>query len=491
MNRYFSVDLGADSGRCMVGTLENGRLVLEELHRFPTQYFLLEGTLRWNIYRFYEEILTGLRKYAARYGKELCSIGVDTWGCDYGLFDADDRLLDLPYSYRDSRVTGSLEKVLPHKKWLYEKTGIQFLEFNTLNQLIREYENPKSRVKEAARFLFMGDSLHLLLGAPPACEYTTASISMMVDTKEKKWDREILDRFNIPAALCPKLCFAGEVIGVLRGDIADNTGINRGVRIITPAVHDTASAALAIPAKGDDFAYISSGTWSIFGTELDQPVLDQTACDLNISNSGGALGKSLFLKNVMGLWILQQSKRSWNRTNPDLDYNTIMAMAEKARPFFAFIDPDAPAFFNPEDMPEAICAYLEKTRQGEVKPDDIGTISRIIYESLALKYRNVLERIQRAAHKTIRIIHVVGGGSKDRLLNTFIASAAALPVKAGPSEGTAMGNLLLQAYGAGELSSIGQIREIVAASTEIQNFEPTDTGRWQESYGRFLVTLGL
>jgi rhamnulokinase len=308
---------------------------------------------------------------------------------------------------------------------------------------------------------------------------------MMVDTREKKWDRDILDCFNIPAALCPRFCFAGEVIGVLSDDIADSTGVNRGVRIIAPAVHDTAGAALAIPAKGDDFAYISSGTWSIFGTELDEPVLDRTACDLNISNSGGALGKSLFLKNVMGLWILQQSKRCWNRTKPDLDYDTIMAMAENARPFFAFIDPDAPGFFNPGDMPEAICAYLKKTGQGEVKPDDIGTIGRVVYESLALKYRNVLERIQRAARKEIRIIHVVGGGSKDRLLNTFIASASALPVKAGPSEGTAMGNLLLQAYGAGDLSSIREIRDVVAATTEIRDYLPAEEDEWEKAYTRF------
>ncbi|MDR1174863.1 MAG: rhamnulokinase [Treponema sp.] len=485
MNRYFAVDLGADSGRCITGTLKNGKLVTEELHRFPTRYFLLDGSLRWNIYRFYEEILEGLRKYAARYGKELYSIGVDTWGCDYGLFDAGNRLLDLPYSYRDERVIGSLEKVLPHKEWLYEKTGIQFLEFNTLNQLIREYENPKSRVTQASTFLFIGDILHTLLGAPPVCEYTTASISMMVDTREKKWDRDILDCFNIPATLCPRLCFAGEVIGVLSDDIADSTGVNRGVKIIAPAVHDTAGAALAIPAKGDDFAYISSGTWSIFGTELDEPVLDRTACDLNISNSGGALGKSLFLKNVMGLWILQQSKCCWNRTKPDLDYDTIMAMAENARPFFAFIDPDAPGFFNPDDMPEAICAYLKKTGQGDVKPDDIGTIGRVVYESLALKYRNVLERIQKAARKEIHIIHVVGGGSKDRLLNTFIASASALPVKAGPQEGTAMGNLLLQAYGASDLSSIREIRDVVAATTEIRGYLPAEEDEWEKAYARF------
>jgi rhamnulokinase len=485
MNRYFSVDLGADSGRCIAGTLENGKLVMDELHRFPTQYVSLWGTLRWNIYRFYEEILTGLRKYTAKYGSGLCSIAVDTWGCDYALFDADGRLLDLPYSYRDSRVIGSLEKILPHNAWLYEKTGIQFLEFNTLNQIMREYEDPKSRIKEAALFLFMGDALHTLLGAPPLCEYTTASISMMVNTRKKNWDAEILERFGIPFKICPKLCFAGDSIGFLRDDIADSVGLERGVRIIAPAVHDTASAALAVPAEGDDFAYISSGTWSIFGTELDEPALDKTACDLNISNSGGALGKSLFLKNVMGLWILQQSKRCWNKIMPELDYNTIMSMAKSARPFSAYIDPDAPDFFNPDNMPEAICAYIGKTGQGKAEPDDIGTLSRIIYESLALKYRNVLERIQTAAGKKINIIHVVGGGSKDRLLNSFIASATGLAVRAGPSEGTAMGNLLLQAYGAGDLSSISRIRGVVAATADMDSFEPADRDEWKKAYGRF------
>jgi rhamnulokinase len=485
MNRYFAVDLGADSGRCIAGTLENGTLVMEELHRFPTRYFSVDGTLRWNVYRFYEEVLEGLKKYAAKYGSELCSIGVDTWGCDYGLLDKDNRLLDLPYSYRDERVIGSLAKVLPHKEWLYGKTGIQFLEFNTLNQLIKEYENPKSRVTQASTFLFIGDVLHTLLGAPPCGEYTTASVSMMVDTLKKRWDEEILNRFNIPVSLCPALCFAGDKIGVLRDDIADGAALKRGVRIIAPAVHDTASAALAIPAAGDDFAYISSGTWSIVGAETDAPMLDQTACDLNISNSGGALGKSLFLKNVMGLWILQQSKRWWNKKKPDLDYNAIMILAKAAKPFAGSIDPDAPEFFNAADMPGAVSDFLRKTGQPAVDPGDIGAVSRIVYESLALKYRYVLERIQKALGKKIHVIHVCGGGSRDNLLNGFIASATNMTVKAGPSEGTAMGNLLLQAYGSEDVSSLQEIRQIVASATDITVFEPADTLLWERGYEKF------
>jgi rhamnulokinase len=486
MKRYFAVDLGADSGRCMAGWLENGRLVMEELHRFPTQYCLLEGTCRWNIWRFYEEILTGLKKYAAAFGRELHSIGVDTWACDYGLLDKDNRLLDIPYSYRDSRVVGSLKKILPHKNYLYEKTGIQFLEFNTLNQLMREYENPKSRIAQAACFIFMGDVLHTLLGAPPRCEWTTASISMMADTKNKVWDDDIFHKFNIDTNIKPILCFGGDRIGTLRDDIADSAGINHGVAIIAPAVHDTASAALAIPATGDDFVYISSGTWSIVGTELDKPVLDKAAMELNISNSGGALGKTLFLKNVMGLWILQQCKKQWNKTQPDLGYNEIMSLAKKAKPFFAFIDPDDGSFFNPDNMPQAVCDYISKTGQTPLSPDDISTVSRVIYESLALKYRNVIERIQTTTAKKLSVIHVTGGGSKDALLNSFIADAANMVVKAGPQEGTAIGNLLLQAYGCGDVSSIGGIRKIVAASVDTAYIKPARTDEWEKAYKRFM-----
>jgi rhamnulokinase len=486
MKRYFSVDLGAESGRCMAGTLEGGKLVLEELHRFPTRGILVMGSLKWNIYRFYEEILTGLRKYAERYGGELCSIGVDAWGVDYGLLDRNKRLLGLPYCYRDSRIAGTAAKVLPHKEWLYRKTGIQFLEINTLNQLIAEKEEPGSLLGQSGGLLFIGDLLHMLLGASPACEYTVASISMLVNTGEKRWDSEIFERFDIPAALQTPLCFAGDTIGFLRDDIADNAGLNRGVAIIVPGVHDTASAALAIPAADEDFAYISSGTWSIAGIELDKPVLNEAACEMNISNSGGVLGKSLFLKNVMGLWIIQECKRQWNKTRPDLDYNGIMALAERARPFFAFIDPDDDVFFNPDNMPAAICAYLKKTGQPGAEEGDAGVIGRIVYESLALKYRYVLERIRRVTNKKIGALHIIGGGSKNILLNAFIAGALNVPVLAGPAEGTAMGNLLMQAYGCGDVSSITQIRKIVAASTEIGKFEPADSATWQEAYERFL-----
>jgi rhamnulokinase len=489
MKRYFSVDLGAESGRCIAGTLEGGKLILDELHRFPTQGFLVGGSLRWNIYRFYEEILAGLRKYVEKYGSELASIGVDAWGVDYGLLGPNGNLLALPYCYRDSRIAGTGAAVLKHKDWLYRKTGIQFLEFNTLNQLIAERADRNSPIDQSEGLLFIGDLLHMLLGASPVCEYTIASISMLVNTAEKRWDNEIFERFNIPLKLQTPICFAGDKIGILRDDIADSIGLSRGTVIVAPAVHDTASAALAIPAADEDFAYISSGTWSIAGIELDKPVLDETACGMNISNSGGVLGKSLFLKNVMGLWIIQQCKKQWNRARPDLDYNSIMVMAEQAGPFAAFIDPDDDGFFNPPDMPAAISAYLKKTGQPVVDENDPGAVGRIVYESLALKYRYVLDRIQKATAKQIGVLHIIGGGSKNRLLNSFIAGAVNKPVLAGPAEGTAMGNLLMQAYGCGDLSSIAEIRRIVAASTELEKFEPA--GNWQEAYDRFLRTLRL
>jgi rhamnulokinase len=489
MNRYFAIGLGADSGRCVAGTLEKGKLIMEEIHRFPTRYFRFEGADRWDLVRIYEEILEGLRKYSAKFGPELSSLACDGWACDYGLFDASGRLLDLPHSYRDSRVSGSLLLTDPYREWLYAKTGIQFLEFNTLNQLLIEYADPQSRVRNASCFLFIGDTIHAMLGAPPRCEWTTASISVMADTKRKKWDDEILTEFKIPRSICPQLCFAGETIGKLRKDLTELSNVHGtgggDVRIVAPAVHDTASAALAIPAEGADFAYISSGTWSIFGTELDAPVLTPEACALNISNSAGALGKSLFLKNVMGLWVLQSCKRAWNKTQPDLSYNDIEQAARKAAPFAAFIDVDAADFFNPPDMPRAIMDYLDKTGQKKPAAGDYGAMARLVYEGLALKYRDVLDRIKKTAGKNVKVVHVVGGGSKDALLNEFVASSCGLPVVAGPAEGTAMGNLLLQAYAAGELHSIEEIRAVVAASTETTRFEPQHEDAWLEAYKTF------
>ena len=333
VKRHIAFDLGAESGRAIVGWLEDGKLVFEELHRFPTQGMAIRSTLRWNVYRFYEEMLAALKKYVAQYGSKLESIGVDTWGIDFGLLDAQGELLELPYHYRDARTAGT-DRVLEEKfgnRQVYEITGTQFLICNTLNQLIAAKRNGDRAAREAEQMLFMADLLHYFLCGSMSSEYTVASISQMMDTRKKRWSDELFDTFGIPRTLQTPIVYAGDCIGTLADEIASQAGLDTGVKIITPAVHDTASAATAVPTEGENWAYISTGTWCIAGLETGAPIINDESCRLSISNSGGAFGKNLFLKNVMGLWIIQQCKKEWNRQDPDLDYAGIMHDAEKSR----------------------------------------------------------------------------------------------------------------------------------------------------------------
>ena len=488
MSRHFAVDLGAESGRCVVGILQNGQLALDELCRFPTKALNLQGGLHWNIYRFYEEIITGLSLYVQKYGPELDSIGVDTWGVDFGLLDQDGQLLGLPFCYRDLRNEGT-EEILAAglgKDRIYELTGIQFLSINTLNQLAGAAARKDTQLDKAASMLFIPDLLHFLLGARKCCEFTDASISQLVNIHNKNWDDEIFNSFDIPVNMQEPICFAGDQIGSISDDIAAQTGLRQGIPIIAPAVHDTASAAAAIPASGENWGYISSGTWSLVGLELDKPVINEKSFSMNISNSGAAFGKSLFLKNVMGLWIIQQCKAAWCITHPDLTYPMIEDLAARAPAHQAFIDPDQSCFFHIGDMPQKICSYLEDSHQGSFDLSDIGSISRIIFESLALKYRYVLEQISQVTDKKIDVLHIVGGGCKNLLLNQFTADAMQIPVLAGPSECTAMGNLLIQAYGCGLLTSHDEIRTVVRNSENIKQFDPQDGTAWECANKRFL-----
>jgi len=491
MNKHFAVDLGAESGRCVVGIIENGILTLDELCRFPTQTLFICGEYKWNVYRFYEEIVKGLKEYVKKYGNELDSIGVDTWGVDYGLIDKSNKLLGIPYSYRDNRTQGTTDLIMENRNDIYSTTGIQFLEFNTLNQLISEKKSECSQLNIANNLLFIGDLIHSFLGARPTCEYTAASISQLVDTSTKNWDDKIFETYTIPKKLMTEIVFAGDIIGTLCKEIADDVGLKGDVKIIAPAVHDTASAIVALPAENENFAYISSGTWSIAGIELDEPVKNELSLEMNISNSGGVLNKSLFLKNVMGLWLIQQCKKQWNKINEKLEYSDIIKLASNAKPFSAFIDPDNQVFFNPVDMPEAISNYIFMSGQGKVDKNDIGTISRIIYECLAFKYHYVFQKICRVVDKKIEKVHIVGGGSKNEMLNQFVANVMNVEITAGPVEGTAMGNILMQAYGCKEVSSLNEIRRIVKNSNVINEFLPTSNESWTNAYDCFVEKCKL
>lgn len=490
--RYLAFDLGAESGRAIAGIFENGRLTLDELYRFPTQGLIVGGTLRWNIYRFYEEIIRGIKSYVKKYGPEVESIGVDTWGVDFGLLDQNGQLLGLPYHYRDAKNIGTdevLEAVYGRKK-IYDLTGVQFLPFNTLNQMCSLVRMEDVSLREAANILFIADLLHYFLTGKIGCEYTAATISQMYNVNGDGWEDKIFDAFSIPKSIKTKLIYAGDTIGPLHDEIAEETGLHKGVPVIAPAVHDTASAAVAIPALEEEgWAYLSSGTWSVMGLELDTPVINQDSFEMSLSNSGGAFKKNLLLKNVMGLWIIQRCKYEWNKSDPNLGYAGIMSRAEKAKEAAAIINVDDGRFFNPDNMPTEIANYLKETGQGEYDPADVGAISRIVLESLALKYKYVLSNIERAAGKKANTLHILGGGTQNTLLNQLTANATNMRVLTGPVEATAIGNIMMQAYGKGDFSSLAKIRQCVKESFGVNEYLPQNRDEWDRRYEQFLKIL--
>ena len=490
--RYLAFDFGAESGRAIVGLFENGRLTLDELCRFPTQGLMVNGTLRWNIYRFYEEIIKGIKSYVQKYGPEVESIGVDTWGVDFGLIDKNGQLLGLPYHYRDAKNVGTdevLEAVYGKKK-IYDLTGVQFLPINTLNQMCSLVKQDDVPLKEAANILFIADLLHYFLTGKIGCEYTAATISQMYNVSENSWEDKIFDAFSIPRQIKTKVIYAGDTIGALHDEIAEETGLKKGVPVIAPAVHDTASAAVAIPAFGEEgWAYLSSGTWSVMGFEVDKPVINQDSFEMSFSNSGGAFRKNLLLKNVMGLWIIQRCKHAWNKSNPELGYAEILGKVVKSKEVPAMINVDDGRFFNPDNMPVAIVDYLKETGQGTYDQDDVGIISRIVLESLALKYRYVLSNLERVASKKAKTLHILGGGTKNTMLNQLTANATGLRVLTGPVEATAIGNIMMQAYGKGDYLSLADIRQCVKESFGVDEYLPQDQKEWDRRYEQFLKIL--
>lgn len=493
MKRHLAFDFGAESGRAIVGWIEDGVLKMDEIYRFPTQSMFVHGSLRWNIYRFYEEIIRGLRRYVSKYGSELDSMGIDTWGVDYGFLADDGTVLEMPYQYRDARTKGTpeiMDEKLGRKK-VYDITGIQFMNINTLNQMISVKRDTPSRFDDAAGMLFIGDMLGYLLSGEKASEFTVASTSQMLDAYKKEWSGEIFEAFGIPDKFKTRIIFAGDTLGTVDDAIAKEVGLKAGVKIIVPAIHDTASAATAIPAEGGSWAYLSSGTWCMLGLETDGPVINDDSYELNISNSGGALGKNLFLKNVMGLWTIQQCKKAWIKRGYDIDYPEIVEKAKEAAPFAGFIDPDDELFFAPVDNIDAVKEYFAKTGQTGIDADDIGTIARIVYESLALKYRYVIERLKKATGSNVEVLHIIGGGTKNKLMNQFTSNALGVRAITGPAEATASGNLLLQAYGCGEISSLSELRSCVRRSNEFDYYEPEDTEAWEAAYTRFREVCGL
>jgi len=480
---HLAFDLGAESGRAIVGSIADGELSLDTVHRFPNGPVDVAGTLHWNALGLFQEMKAGLRAAAAQYGPPA-SLGCDTWGVDFALLSSQGELLSNPVHYRDSRTNGMLEvafDIVPRDE-IYKATGIQFMEINTLFQLLSMARRKSPLLGVADRMVMMAGLFHYLFTGNAVAECSLASTSQMYDPNAGQWAKALLDELGIPTAVLPEIVPCGSKVGVLRDAIATEAGVER-VDVIAPACHDTAAAVAAVPAKGEGWAYISSGTWSLMGAEIRKPMISDNALRFNFTNEGGVDGTFRFLKNIMGLWLVQQCRRRWERDGEALDYATLTKMAAEAQPFKAFVNPNDPAFLNPPDMPQAIVDFCERT--GQEKPETREEVLRCALESLALCYRATLMQLNETLGTKHEVLHVVGGGSQNDLLNQFTADACGIPVYTGPVEATAAGNILMQAVALGDLAGLEDLRQVVRNSFEVRAFEPREQDEWDEAFERY------
>jgi rhamnulokinase len=476
---YLAADLGAESGRLVLGRFEGERMTLEEVHRFPNAPVRLPDGLHWDVLRILGEIKDGIAK-AAKDGWRIESLGVDAWGVDFGLLDSDGRLISNPYHYRDPRTEGMQERAFGRmpKEQIYETTGIQFMPINTLYQLLAMEDSPL--LSAAQTLLLIPDLIGYWLTGEKACESTAASTTQLCDAISGGWARGLLEDMRLPAHIFGEIVPPGTRLGHLLPEVAGETGAREGLLVTAVASHDTASAVVAVPAENENFAYISSGTWSLVGVELPEPAIAPEGMRANFTNEGGFGGTTRFLKNVMGLWLLQECRRTWVREGHEYSYEELARLAEEAPVAVPLVDPDHPLFLSPGDMPSRIRRFCGAT--GQERPDEPGAMTRCVLESLALKYRWVLERAEEITGVRAEIVHVVGGGVRNELLCQLTADATRRPVRTGPVEATALGNLMVQAYAGGRLSSMGEIRESVRRSVEVRDYEPRgEEDGWQEA----------
>ena len=476
MRNYLAVDIGASSGRHILGRVENGKIVLEEVFRFDNSQVRQEGHDCWDIDKLVAFVQTGIDEAMKK--AEIDSIGIDTWGVDFVLLDENgDRCSDV-VAYRDTRTVGAdaeIERDVLSFADLYSRVGIQKTSFNTIYQLWALKKEHPEQLERAAHFLTVPEYLNYRLTGKIVHEYTDSSTTALLDVKKRDWDFELIEKLGLPTRIFGKLEMPGATVGEYKG-----------VKVVLPALHDTGSAYLAVPARDERAVYLSSGTWSVLGVESDHPIISKAARLANFTNEGGAWARYRFLKNIMGLWIIQECKREWDRRADAVDFAGLVKLAEQAPAFKAVIDVDDPRFLAPGNMPARIQDYCRETNQPV--PEGRGEISRVIYESLALKYRWAIERLEQdLLHKRIDVLHIVGGGSKNVMLNRMTAGAIRRPVIAGPGEGTVIGNLLVQAMALGEIKSIPELRQVVAASFENVEYLPEgDPAAWDEAYERLL-----
>ncbi len=485
-----AMDFGASSGRGIIGRFDGERITTEEIHRFENRPVTLAGRFSWDTPALYSEILTAISKGVNSDGG-IGTVGVDTWGVDYGYIDRNGHLIGTPTHYRDTRTAGIREKLFAKMPWeeLYSVTGIQDLNFNTVYQLYADLLYSPHLVDTADKMLFMPDLFNYLLTGEKRTEYTIASTGAILDAKTRLISSELLKRVGIPEKLFTPMTDPSSVLAPLRDDVCAVTGADVSVKVVNTASHDTASAVIAVPAESENFVYISSGTWSLLGTELSEPLITDTSRKYTFTNEGGAEGKIRFLKNIAGLWLSQESRRQWRREGKEYSFDELAAMAASVKSRRFIIDPDDDRFTPPGDMPRRIADFCEETGQG--RPETHGEIVRCIFDSLALRYRWGAEKIQEMSGNSVPFIHIVGGGTKEKDLCRLAADACGIPVYAGPTEATALGNIASQLISSREIKNVAEARSVIASSFPMVEYEPhrEDKEAWDEAYERFLTII--
>jgi rhamnulokinase len=496
VKKFLAFDLGAESGRAVVGLLEGDRLRLEEVHRFPNGPVRLPDGLHWDVLRLWTEIKRGLTLAVHEYGTDLAGVGLNTWGVDFGLLDRSGALVSNPYHYRDSRTDGMLDEAFRRvpREEIFEQTGIQFMQINSLYQLLSMVVGQSPTLDIAETFLTMPDLFNYWLTGRKVCEFSIATTTQCYDPRLSPpddggpggWARPLLEKMGIPTHIFPEIVPPGTVLGELLPSVAEEVGAS-DLPVIAPACHDTGCAVAVVPAEGPDFVYISSGTWSLMGAELPEPVINEQSLAFDFTNEGGVGGTFRFLKNIAGLWLVQECRRTWARQGEEFSYDDLTQMAAQAKPLQSVVDPDHPEFLKPGDVPTRICAFCERT--GQPVPQSKGAVIRCVLESLALKYRWVLGRLEEILGRRLEPIHIVGGGTRNRLLNQFAADATGRQVVTGPIEATAAGNVITQAMALGHIGSLEEGRRIVRHSFDVDTYEPAGGTEWDEAYGRFLTMM--
>ncbi len=485
---YLAIDLGAESGRVVAG-LWNGKTIrLEEIHRFPNGPVYLGDSLRWDVVRLWAEIQNGLGLAAKKYGKSIVSVGADTWGVDYVLLTGCDEMLGQPYAYRDARTNGMMEKAFKKvpRSEIFAQTGLQFMQFNTLFQLLAHKRDCPGLLEAADVLLMMPDFIHWARCGSRVVEFTDGSTTQCMHPLTRNWATGLLKKFGLPTHIFPKVVPPGTRLGVLRPGVVERTGL-RKIAVVAPPTHDTAAAVAGVPTANTgkaNWSYLSSGTWSLMGVEVAKASLSARTPELNLTNEGGLDGTYRLLRNITGLWLVQQCKRSFERKGKSYDYAELAKLAKAAPALKCLVNPDDSRFMNPPDMPKAIQEFCRETAQPVPKSD--GELVRCAYESLALKYKQVLGYLEELTGNSIEVIHIVGGGSQNALLNQFTADSCQRPVLAGPVEATAMGNLLVQVRSSGELGSLPEMRSVIRRSSEVKTFTPARGEAWEAAAGRFL-----